>query len=437
MKAKTNGTLLSAALISLSGFVLAQSQPPRPPGPGAQPPSSGQQRPAAQQQGRRPAQRTQTQQTTQANLGNPLQPRFGDPLPGITTAERAAFVDGRNEFLNRENAAGGLGPIFNRDSCVSCHGGPAPGGGSPINVTRFGTLTNGVFDPLTSLGGSLLQERSITPQSREVVPPQALIRARRNSTPLFGLGLIEAIPDVTILAGVRTTPVDGVKGKVSMVVDVTSGQARVGKFGWKAQQATLLAFSGDAYVNEMGVTNRFFPTENAPNGDAARLAAADQVADPEDTIDPANGKADIDRSADFMRLLAPPPPLALTASAAQGRNIFNQVNCHLCHTPTMMSGDSPIAALRNKAVNLYSDLLLHDMGTLGDRIVQGDASGTEMKTAPLWGLRASAPYLHDGRAPNVDAAIRAHDGEAKAPRDRYNALTPAQKQQLLDFLNSI
>ena len=190
MKAKTNGTLLSAALISLSGFVLAQSQPPRPPGPGAQPPSSGQQRPAAQQQGRRPAQRTQTPQTTRANLGNPLQPRFGDPLPGITTAERAAFVDGRNEFLNRENAAGGLGPIFNRDSCVSCHGGPAPGGGSPINVTRFGTLTNGVFDPLTSLGGSLLQERSITPQSREVVPPQALIRARRNSTPLFGLGLI-------------------------------------------------------------------------------------------------------------------------------------------------------------------------------------------------------------------------------------------------------
>ena len=283
----------------------------------------------------------------------------------------------------------------------------------------------------------MLQERSITPQSREVVPPQALIRARRNSTPLFGLGLIEAIPDVTILAGVRTTPVDGVKGKVSLVVDVTSGQARVGKFGWKAQQATLLAFSGDAYVNEMGVTNRFFPTENAPNGDAAKLAAADQIADPEDTIDPANGKADIDRSADFMRLLAPPPPVALSASAAQGRNVFNQVNCHLCHTPTMMSGDSPIAALRNKAVNLYSDLLLHDMGTLGDRIVQGDASGTEMKTAPLWGLRASAPYLHDGRAPNVDAAIRAHDGEAKGSRDRYNALTPAQKQQLLDFLNSI
>ncbi len=222
-----------------------------------------------------------------------------------------------------------------------------------------------------------------------------------------------------------------------MVVDVTSGQARVGKFGWKAQQATLLAFSGDAYVNEMGVTNRFFPTENAPNGDAAKLAAADQIADPEDTIDPANGKADIDRSADFMRLLAPPPPVALSASAAQGRNVFNQVNCHLCHTPTMMSGDSPIAALRNKAVNLYSDLLLHDMGTLGDRIVQGDASGTEMKTAPLWGLRASAPYLHDGRAPNVDAAIRAHDGEAKGSRDRYNVLTPAQKQQLLDFLNSI
>lgn len=439
MKAKTKGTLLTTALLCTSGFVLAQSQPPRPPGPGAQPPQpptqqQPQQPPANQMQ---PAQRPQARTTTRADLGNPLQPRFGDPLPGLTTAEMAAFVDGRNDFLHREDPASGLGPIFNRDSCVACHGGPAPGGSSPVNVTRFGTLTNGVFDPLTALGGSLLQERSLTPASREVVPPQALIRAQRNSTALFGLGLMEAIPDVTILAGVRTVPVDGVKGKASTVVDVVSGQARVGRFGWKAQQASVLAFSGDAYLNEMGITNRFFPTENAPNGDAAKLAAAERIADPEDRVDPVTGKADIDKVGDYMRLLAPPPTVTLSASASQGRNLFNQVNCHLCHTPTMMTGDSPVAALRNKAVNLYSDLLLHDMGALGDRIVQGDATGSEMKTAPLWGLRASAPYLHDGRAPSIDAAIRAHDGEAKGSRDRYNALTPTQRQQLIDFLNSI
>ena len=431
MKAKTNGTLLTAALLSLSGFVLAQSQPPRPTGPGSR------QQPLPPHQGMQPAQRPQAKLTKQTDLGNALQPRFGDPLPGLSTRDLAAFVAGRDDFMHRETPEGGLGPIFNRDSCVACHGGPAVGGSSPINVTRFGTITNGVFDPLTGLGGSLLQERSITPESREVVPPQALIRTPRNPTALFGLGLIDAIPDVTILAGVRTTPVDGVKGKASAVIDVPSGEAHIGRFGWKAQQATVLAFAADAYLNEMGITNRFFPAENAPNGDAAKLAAADQIADPEDQIDPLTGKGDIDKVADFMRFLAPPPPVPLSASASQGRNIFNQVNCHLCHKPTMMTGPHPVPALSNKAVNLYSDLLLHDMGALGDRIVQGDASGSEMKTPPLWGLRASAPYLHDGRAPSVDAAIRAHDGEAKGSRDRYNALSPPQRQQLLDFLNSI
>jgi len=425
MKAKLKGTLIVAASLSLSGIVLAQTPPPAPHGPGGPPPAKHR------------AQRPEVKHTTRTDLGNPLRPQLGDPLPGLSQADLDSFIEGRDDFMDTEDIEGGLGPIFNRESCVACHAAPAVGGSSEVNVTRFGTMMNGVFDALADLGGSLLQERSITPESLEVVPPQATIRTFRNSTPLFGLGLMEAIPDSTILAGVRAHPVDGVKGKASIVVDFTTGKTRVARFGWKAQLATVLAFAGDAYFNEMGVTNRFFPTENAPNGDAAKLAAADTVADPEDQIDPLTGKGDIDKVGDFMRLLAPPPPLPLSPSAAQGRNVFNQVNCNLCHTPTMMTGPSPIPALRNKPVQLFSDLLLHDMGALGDRIEQGNANGREMKTAPLWGLRASAPYLHNGSAPTVDAAIRAHDGEARGSRDRYQALKPDQRQQLLDFLNSI
>jgi CxxC motif-containing protein (DUF1111 family) len=129
--------------------------------------------------------------------------------------------------------------------------------------------------------------------------------------------------------------------------------------------------------------------------------------------------------------------MVLSTSAAQGRNVFNRVGCQQCHTPTMMTGASPVAALNFKPVNLYSDLLLHDMGVLGDGIVQGSAGPREMKTPPLWGVRASAPYLHNGRAPDLNTAIRAHDGEARIIRDRYNALTSVQRQQLLDFLNSL
>ena len=211
----------------------------------------------------------------------------------------------------------------------------------------------------------------------------------------------------------------------------------MGRFGWKAQQATLLAFSGDAYLNEMGITNRFFPHENAPNGDTEKLAAYDRVVDIEDAPDPSTGTSDIDIAADFMRLLAPPPQLPPAPSSLAGSETFRNANCSSCHKPVMMTGASPIAALNRKSLALYSDLLLHDVGSLGDGITQGDAGPREFRTPPLWGLRASGPYLHDGRAKTVDEAIRAHDGEAKKARDVYIQLTPAEKRQLLDFLGSI
>jgi len=362
--------------------------------------------------------------------------KFGDPLIGLNKAQTDAFTTGLDEFTNVEDAAGGLGPIFNNSSCISCHGVPAAGGSSTLTVTRFGHASS-YFDPLTELGGSLLQSEAIDPEVQEVVPPEANLISLRQSTPLFGLGLIEAIPDAAILQLANRPKRDGIAGKVAIVTDLASGKQRVGRFGWKSQVATLLTFSADAYRNEMGITNRFFPTENSPNGDDQKLALWDKVQDPEDQVDPLTGRSDIDIVADFMRLLAPPPTLPLTPSAQAGSVLFQQIGCAICHTPMLQTGRNAIPALNLKPVALYSDLLLHDMGALGDGIAQGDAAPSEMRTAPLWGLRASAPYLHDGRAPTIDGAIRAHQGEGSNPRDRYLRLSAPQRRQLLDFLGSI
>ena len=384
---------------------------------------------------KRPAIRPATRPAEQALLVPDVQ--FGAPLAGLTPAQLSAFSAGLSAFNVAETPASGLGPIMNNRSCIACHGQPAAGGGSGIRVTRFGQLVNGTFDPMASLGGSLLQQNSIDPAILETVPASATVVAQRQSTGLFGMGLIEAIPDSTILYYADQQRALGLNGVPSIVQDVATGRQRTGRFGWKAQQATVLAFSGDAYVNEMGITNRLFPTENAPNGNAALLAQFDRVADPEDRPDPVTGKADFEFVADFMRFLGPPPTVAFTPSALQGRQLFAQINCSGCHTPRMMTGASDVPALSFKDVNLYSDLLLHDMGALGDGIAQGTAGPRDMKTPPLWGLRASGPYLHDGRAGTVDRAIQLHDGEALTSRNAYLGLTAAQRQQLLDFLNSI
>jgi CxxC motif-containing protein (DUF1111 family) len=363
--------------------------------------------------------------------------RLGDPLPDLTREQLQAFIDGLGEFEAVEDAEGGLGPIFNNTSCAICHSVPAIGGSSATLVTRFGRIEGGHFDPLTALGGSLLQSQAIDPGILEKVPDDATIVVRRQSTPLFGAGLVEAIPDEAIQALARRQKPDGILGRTALVEDVATGKTRVGRFGWKAQQATLLSFAGDAYLNEMGVTSRLFPAENAPNGDQERLAQFDHVADPEDVVDPATGKGDIDFAADFMRFLAPPPLPRVTGSIQTGFNTFVRLGCAECHVPTLFTGPNKIRALDRKPVTLFSDLLLHDMGSLNDGISQADALGNEMKTAPLWGLKHSAPYLHDGRAPTIIDAIRGHDGEGAPARDRFDKLTANQQKQLLDFLNEL
>ena len=407
---KKNTFIPAAALLGLlsAASAVAQLVPPRPPGP---PPAPV--------------------------LATPAMQGFGSPLTGLTRDLLDAFSVGRMEFIKVETVEGGLGPIFNGSSCAECHTAPAVGGSSNVRVTRFGRNTDGVFDALESQGGSLLQRFAINPELQEVIPHEANVIAQRLSTPLFGLGLIEAIPDGAILQNMLAAKPDGVRGRAAEITDVVSGQKRVGRFGWKAQQATLLAFSADAYVNEMGITNRFFPTENAPNGNEALLARFKRTTDPEDEVDPVTGKGDIDLVADFMRLLAPPMRLATTPQAAVGESLFAQVGCAACHTPSMRTGPSHIAALDRKTVNLYSDLLLHDMGSLNDGIAQANATPREMKTPPLWGLRARGPFLHDGRATTLDAAIRAHDGEGAAARERYIGMTPQLRRNLVEFLGTL
>jgi len=365
-------------------------------------------------------------------------PAFGDPLGGLDADELAAFAAGREEFESIETADSGLGPIFNNNSCAACHSLQASGGASAITVTRFGKRNaGGTFDPLTAEGGTLLHAQAIAPAVAEHVPADANVIARRLTTPLFGLGLIEAIPDAEIqLLSLRRQP-DGIHGRAAMVTDIVDGRTRVGRFGWKAQHASLLGFAADAYVNEMGISNRFFPHDIAPNGNAALLVAYDKVPDPEDTIDPVTGKGDIDHAADFVRLLAPPPPLRPDADAVAGARVFEQLDCAACHVPSLLTGPSPVRALAHVQVPLYSDLLLHDMGALGDGIEQGAAGARDIRTAPLWGLRGRGPFLHDGRAATVVDAIRAHDGEAQAARRRFEQLGSEEVRRLLAFLGTV
>ncbi len=370
--------------------------------------------------------------------GTPPPAGFGAPLPGLTAVELANWQSGLAQFQVVETPETGLGPIYNNVSCVACHSVPAIGGSSTIRATRFGRTTNGVFSPLP--GGTLFHQYAVAAELQEVIPRQANTIAQRQAQPLFGLGLVDAIPDSEILQLAAKLPVDGVTGRAAMVVEVPGQPATVGKFGWKAELSSLPGFVSNALDNELGITNEFYPNENAPNGDTALLEAyeaANPVVEPNDQVNPATGTTDVQRLSNFLRFTAPPPPVPLTASAAAGQVIFKQTGCAVCHVPSLITGTNAYAVLSNKTVPLYSDLLLHDMGTLGDGIAQGDAGPTEMRTAPLWGLRASGPYLHDGRAPTVDAAIREHAGEATAAVNRYLQLTPGQVQELLDFLNSI
>ncbi|NQW04002.1 MAG: hypothetical protein HQ485_08240 [Acidobacteria bacterium] len=367
----------------------------------------------------------------------------GDPLPGLTVAEFEAFRLGLDDFLEVESAEEGLGPAFNGPSCAACHNVPAIGGMSPIAEVRAAKRgPAGEFVALDSSGETLFHLFSIPNHGcQPVIPDDATVIARRIPIPLFGAGLVEAIPDETILA--LEDPFDrnrdGVSGRAAIVRDLGTGATRVGRFGWKAQHATLLTFGADAYRNEMGITNEIFPLELAIGISSAQMRRCDPIPDPEDRRDPRTRLRGIDNFESFMRLLAPVAKLAGStniADVAAGEVAFHAAGCAVCHVPVLMTGPSVNPLFDRKLVPLFSDLLLHDVGT-GDGIVQASAQAGEIRTPALWGLRLRRPFLHDGSAATIDEAVRRHAGEALLARRGVERMTPQAYRQLLAFLKSL
>ncbi len=378
------------------------------------------------------------------------QPKMGAPLHGLANTELARFNAGKVDFEHVFQVNEGLGPIFNQSSCASCHNNPVGGPGTQL-VTRFGfTDGQGNFDPMAALGGSLLQAQAINVACQEVIPGGANTTAQRVTTSSLGLGLIEAIPDGDISIRETNPPSANVSGRVhwGVPLETPGGAQRVGRFGWKAQLATVLSFSGDASQNELGFTNYLVPTENAPNGNVPLLLLYDTVADPEDLADP-QGLHFIDRVTHFQRYLAAPPQTP--RSGMSGEAIFNAVGCADCHVSSFTTSNSPSleSALRNKAIRPYSDFLVHDMTIAADFIEQGGAGGQELRTPPLWGVRNRDPLWHDGRVVGgtlqtrilgPQGVIFQHAGfgsESAASANAFNALPQADKLKVVAFLDSL
>lgn len=366
------------------------------------------------------------------------EPLPGDPLPGIRAEEFERFRLGLEDFTEVEGVDEGLGPAFNGTSCAGCHNIPAIGGSGIITEVRAGYRDeSGQFQELQ--GGTLFHLFSIpNHRCQAQIPPEANVIARRISIPLFGAGLVEAVPDETLLAleDPDDRNNDGVKGRAARVMDVATGQRRVGRFGWKAQQATLLAFSADAYRNEMGITNDLFPDEFVLGVDPQQLKRCDPTADPEDVTDRRTGLRAIDKFEDFLRFLAPLERGPINDPVRRGEALFTAIRCSSCHLPELTTGASKNPVFDRQPVRLYSDLLLHDIGT-GDGIAQADAGPEEIRTPALWGLRYRRPFLHDGSAATLDAAIRRHDREAAQIRERYANLSPEEQAAVLAFLKSL
>jgi CxxC motif-containing protein (DUF1111 family) len=383
------------------------------------------------------------------------QTTLGGPIAGLTSGQMTHFTTGQTQFNFPWDPVHGLGPVFTQTNCNLCHiktatAGPISGGfngNSQFFSTLFGTLnSDGSFNPLLNEGGPLLQKFSVSkfisgcPLPGEIIPGDATIIAKHMPPALFGDGLIDSIPDNAILANVGSKGF-GINGVANMVQDYT-GVTRVGHFGLKAQFASLLQIVGEAFGHDLAITNPIVPVEDLPQGKQPPMACIKRSVpnDPQgvETI----------QIFDFLVYLAPVTP---GAGNSNGQALFTSVGCALCHNPTYTTGQAvsiptdfsnhfngPITALSNQTVNLYSDLLLHDMGPgLADNIPQGLATGSQWRTAPLWGLSQRTAFLHDGRAKDVNTAIQDHGGEATQVLANFNALSPSDQADLIAFISSL
>ncbi len=368
---------------------------------------------------------------------------FESPLDGMSHDLNAVFALGDENFERAFTVGEGLGPLFNNVGCEGCH--PADGRGTPeLGFLRFSRQG----DPALDLGGPQHQDKAIPGVPLEAMPA-GVERTFRMPPPVFGVGMIEAIPAETILS--RADPDDrdgdGISGRPNMVwapsfvpeshVGGDPGP-QVGRFSRKSQVSSLLQQVAEAYQQDIGITSDFIPVEN-PHPQAGGVAIGDQVADPEISA------ATVLQTVMYVRQLMPPARGKITPQIERGEALFAEIGCASCHVPTMRTGLHFIPQLSAVDVHLYSDLLLHDMGPeLADYRPDGDATGSEWRTTPLWGLRlvedflnGQAFYLHDGRTSDLDEAILFHGGEAAAARDRFASLRVEDRVALLAFLKSL
>jgi CxxC motif-containing protein (DUF1111 family) len=360
---------------------------------------------------------------------------LGEPLDGLTEAERGRFLLGRALFERIATPEEGLGPLFNAERCSSCHDDPVPGGaGAGIPVLKVSRFDDGVCSTLPEAGGDNLQQR-VTPmlQARglgpEPIPDRANGSVHVTAPPLFGLGLLEAVPEAELVARADPSDADGdgISGRVPRRPDGT-----VVRFGRKGDASNVQDFVEQALLLELGFTSPRFPREEGHSG-VALPADVDPFPDPEMTPEA------VTLITDFVRYLAPPSPDAGIdpEEVAAGRRLFEQAGCTDCHTPELRTGDAPEDALSDVVFEAYTDLLLHDMGDADGDVCTPQANPGEYRTPSLWGLRHRTTLLHDGRATTLTAAIEAHGGEGAASRDAFLALSPEQRARILGFLSGL
>jgi CxxC motif-containing protein (DUF1111 family) len=361
----------------------------------------------------------------------------GDPLRGLSAAERARFDSGRVVFDSTFTAETGLGPLFNASGCAECHEDPVSGAGGD-EVERHAALFHPELpglkcDELAGQGGPVFQD-SVTPALRaalgidhEPLPPGVTIVAARTTPDVFGFGLLDAVPDSAILAYADPDDRDGdgISGRPNRFFD-----GRLGRFGRKALVPTLREFNDGAFQIEIGITNPSVPVEGTVTGDSLP-AGTDPAPEPE-----LNARG-LELTDAFVRLLAPPAPLKQKGEARRGLEVFKRVGCAGCHVPTLPTGDNAIAALGHKEAAAYTDLLLHDMGTELADICFGLATPSEFRTEPLMGLRLATQFLHDGRAKTPEEAIDMHGGEGTRARELFQALPAADRAALVAFLRTL
>jgi len=401
----------------------------------------------------------------------------GGPIGGLTANQQAFFDSGLADFVEAEDIGNGLGPRMNLDSCAGCHTQPAVGGTSPfVNPqVAFATQDGGtdMVPTFVSLNGPVREARFVQNPDKSpdggvhalftitgragatgctlVQPDFARQLANGNvifriPTPVFGAGLIEQIPDSAIIANAAASAAQkaalGIKGKpnITGTTNNNGNDGTVARFGWKAQNKSLLLFSGEAYNVEMGISNEIFQTERDETANCQFATVPNDVTN-FDATTPVEVLSNIERFANFMRLLAPPTPAPDTPSIINGRALFSSTGCALCHTPSLTTGPSTVAALGGQTANLYSDLVVHDMGDrLADGVSQGAAGPSEFRSAPLWGLGQRIFFLHDGRTSDLVRAIQEHSSkgsEANGVISRYNDLPETDKQDVLNFLRAL